>query len=200
MEQRINIQWYPGHMTKTRRMMEADLKLVDAVCEMLDAQDPVVQPESGYRRHLRATSRGWSFSTGRTWRTRCMTQRRWRTISAAQGLAGSGDGLQSPDRGVAALQSRRCARLLAETVWSATRAKGQAGRRAAGSWWWGIPNVGKSTLINQVAGRQGRQGGEPPGRHPGQAVGQYGPAICCSWIRRASSGPSLRTRRWGMIA
>ncbi|MEE0785292.1 MAG: ribosome biogenesis GTPase YlqF, partial [Oscillospiraceae bacterium] len=40
MEQRINIQWYPGHMTKTRRMMEADLKLVDAVCEMIDARIP----------------------------------------------------------------------------------------------------------------------------------------------------------------
>ena len=29
----MNIQWYPGHMTKTRRQMEQDLKLVDAVCE-----------------------------------------------------------------------------------------------------------------------------------------------------------------------
>ena len=32
-KQSMNIQWYPGHMTKTRRMMEEDLKLVDAVCE-----------------------------------------------------------------------------------------------------------------------------------------------------------------------
>ena len=30
---RMSIQWYPGHMTKTRRQIEADLKLVDAVCE-----------------------------------------------------------------------------------------------------------------------------------------------------------------------
>ena len=34
MDDRMNIQWYPGHMTKTRRNMEADLKLVDAVCEI----------------------------------------------------------------------------------------------------------------------------------------------------------------------
>ena len=40
MRDSINIQWYPGHMTKTRRQMEADLKLVDAVCEMLDARIP----------------------------------------------------------------------------------------------------------------------------------------------------------------
>ena len=37
----MNIQWYPGHMTKTRRMIEADVKLVDAVCEILDARIPL---------------------------------------------------------------------------------------------------------------------------------------------------------------
>ena len=40
MDERMNIQWYPGHMTKTRRNMEADLKLVDAVCEIVDARIP----------------------------------------------------------------------------------------------------------------------------------------------------------------
>ena len=37
----IRIQWYPGHMTKTRRRMEADLRLVDAVCEIIDARIPI---------------------------------------------------------------------------------------------------------------------------------------------------------------
>ena len=36
----MNIQWYPGHMTKTRRQIEADLKQVDAVCEIVDARIP----------------------------------------------------------------------------------------------------------------------------------------------------------------
>jgi len=36
----MNIQWYPGHMTKTRRMIEADIKLVDAVAEITDARCP----------------------------------------------------------------------------------------------------------------------------------------------------------------
>ena len=39
-DDRMSIQWYPGHMTKTRRQMEADLKLVDAVCELVDARIP----------------------------------------------------------------------------------------------------------------------------------------------------------------
>ena len=36
----MNIQWFPGHMTKARRMMEENIKLVDAVCELLDARIP----------------------------------------------------------------------------------------------------------------------------------------------------------------
>ena len=37
----MNIQWYPGHMTKTRRMIAEQIKNVDAVCEILDARIPV---------------------------------------------------------------------------------------------------------------------------------------------------------------
>ena len=35
-----NIQWFPGHMTKTKRLIEADLKMVDAVVEITDARIP----------------------------------------------------------------------------------------------------------------------------------------------------------------
>ena len=41
MENNMNIQWYPGHMTKTRRQIEADVKQVDAVCEIVDARIPL---------------------------------------------------------------------------------------------------------------------------------------------------------------
>ena len=37
----MTIHWYPGHMTKTRRQIEADLKQVDAVCEIVDARIPM---------------------------------------------------------------------------------------------------------------------------------------------------------------
>ena len=52
----MNIQWYPGHMTKTRRMMEEDLKLVDAVCEILDARIPI---SSRISTRSAAKSPGW---------------------------------------------------------------------------------------------------------------------------------------------
>ena len=37
----MNIQWYPGHMTKARREMEADVRIVDMVIELLDARAPM---------------------------------------------------------------------------------------------------------------------------------------------------------------
>lgn len=37
----MNINWYPGHMAKTRRQIEADLKIVDIVIELLDARIPI---------------------------------------------------------------------------------------------------------------------------------------------------------------
>ena len=38
--EKMNIQWFPGHMTRAQRMIEEHLKLVDAVCEILDARIP----------------------------------------------------------------------------------------------------------------------------------------------------------------
>lgn len=41
MSEMLNIQWFPGHMTKTKRQIQASLKLVDAVAEIIDARIPV---------------------------------------------------------------------------------------------------------------------------------------------------------------
>ena len=37
----MQFQWYPGHMTKARRMMEEDIKLIDLVIELVDARLPL---------------------------------------------------------------------------------------------------------------------------------------------------------------
>ena len=41
MENNMNINWYPGHMAKTKRQITDDLKLVDIVIELLDARIPI---------------------------------------------------------------------------------------------------------------------------------------------------------------
>ena len=40
-ENKMNINWYPGHMAKTKRQIEADLKMIDVVIELLDARIPI---------------------------------------------------------------------------------------------------------------------------------------------------------------
>jgi len=37
----MNLQWYPGHMTKAKRQMQEDIKLIDVVVELLDARIPI---------------------------------------------------------------------------------------------------------------------------------------------------------------
>ena len=38
---KVNINWYPGHMAKTRRQIQEDLKIIDIVIELLDARIPI---------------------------------------------------------------------------------------------------------------------------------------------------------------
>lgn len=37
----MNLQWYPGHMTKAKRMMQEDIRLIDIVIELIDARIPL---------------------------------------------------------------------------------------------------------------------------------------------------------------
>lgn len=37
----MNIQWYPGHMTKAKRAMQEDIKLIDLIIELVDARVPI---------------------------------------------------------------------------------------------------------------------------------------------------------------
>ena len=39
----MNYQWYPGHMTKAKRMMEENIKLIDLVIEIVDARKPIMK-------------------------------------------------------------------------------------------------------------------------------------------------------------
>ena len=189
MEQRINIQWYPGHMTKTRRMMEADLKLVDAVCEMIDARipyssrNPDIAAICGKKPRMVILNRTDLADPEMT--------RRWADYFRSQGLTVVATDCKSK-KGLSNF-APAVRRLLSEKL-ERYAAKGQTGRPLK-IMIVGIPNVGKSTLINQLAGRKGAKAENRPGVTRASS-GSIWTAICCSSIRRASSGPSLRTRRW----
>lgn len=44
----MNYQWYPGHMTKARRMMQENIKLIDLLIEVVDAENSAFKQKSGH--------------------------------------------------------------------------------------------------------------------------------------------------------
>ena len=43
----MNVQWYPGHMTKAKRQMQEDIKLIDLIIELVDARVPLSSRKIG---------------------------------------------------------------------------------------------------------------------------------------------------------
>ena len=152
-----NIQWYPGHMTKTRRQMEQDLKLVDAVCELVDARiprasrNPDIDTICGSKPRMIVLNRTDMADPNAT--------KRWGDHFRAQGFTvvqtdcKSRRGLNDFAPAVRAMLSEKIA---------AWREKGQVGRSVK-LMIVGVPNVGKSTFINQIAGRKGAKAENRPG-------------------------------------
>ena len=155
--EKMNIQWFPGHMTKAQRMIEENIKLVDAVCEILDARiprssrNPDIDRLAGDKPRLVILNRSDLADPKVT--------TAWRKHFEAQGLAiletdaKSGKGVKDFAPAVRAL--------LADKL-SEYEAKGQVGRPLR-VMILGIPNVGKSTFINKVAGRKAAIAGDKPG-------------------------------------
>ena len=155
--EKMNIQWFPGHMTKAQRMIEENLKMVDAVCEILDARiprssrNPDIDRLAGDKPRLVILNRTDLADPAIT--------ARWRKYFEAQGLAiletdaRSGKGVN----GFAPAVRRLLAGKIREF-----EAKGQVGRPLR-VMILGIPNVGKSSLINRLAGSNKAKTADKPG-------------------------------------
>ena len=153
----MNIQWYPGHMTKTRRQMEADLKHVDIVVELVDARIPIssrnpdIDAICGDKPRIIMLNRADQADPQRTkaW-VNYFTQR---GIQAAAVDSRSGTGVN----GMVALARNALKDQIAR--W---KEKGQVGRPVR-AMVVGVPNVGKSTFINKLARRKSAKAGDRPG-------------------------------------
>ena len=155
--EKMNIQWFPGHMTKAQRMIEENLKMVDAVCEILDARiprssrNPDIDRLAGDKPRLVILNRTDLADPAIT--------ARWRKCFEAQGLAILETDART-GKGVNGF-APAIRRLLADKI-REYEAKGQVGRPLR-VMILGIPNVGKSTFINKVAGRKAAIAGDKPG-------------------------------------
>ena len=157
MREELRIQWFPGHMTKARRMMAEQTKLVDAVCELVDARIPVssrnpdLDDIAGTKPRLIILNRTDQADPGLT--------KRWSSYFKAGGCAVIETDAKS-GRGTSEFQA--AVRALLKDKLAAYAAKGQSGR-VLRVMVVGIPNVGKSSFINRVAGRRAAEASDRPG-------------------------------------
>ena len=155
--EKLNIQWFPGHMTKAQRMIEDQMKQVDAVCEILDARIPMASRNPDVDRLAGAKPR--IVVLNRIDLADPNATARWREWFKAGGYAVLEADSRS-GRGVKGFAGA-VRSVLKETI-EAYAAKGQVGRPMR-VMIVGIPNVGKSTFINQVARRKAAVAGDRPG-------------------------------------
>ena len=153
----LNIQWFPGHMTKARRMMQENMQSVDALCEILDARipnasrNPEIDALVGGKPRLMILNRSDLADPDMT--------KRWKQYYESKGLAVLDCDARS-GKGTSAF-APAVRDILADRLES-WREKGQVGRKLR-VMVAGIPNVGKSTFINRVAGRKAAAAGDRPG-------------------------------------
>lgn len=153
----MNIQWYPGHMTKTRRQMEADVRSVDLVAEIVDARIPIssrnpdIDTIVGDRPRLIIFNRIDLSDPAMNTRWIAWFKRKGYGTLETDAKSGKGVGRFS-DAARAVLKDKLA-------VW---QAKGQIGRPIR-TMVVGVPNVGKSTFINKVAHRKSAKASDRPG-------------------------------------
>lgn len=155
-QEKMNIQWYPGHMTKTRRQIEADLKLVDAVCEIVDARIPIssrnpdIDSICGNKPRIIVLNRMDLADNNAT--------KHWLQYFKNKGFAAVATDCKTK-KGISSFQPA-VSNLLQEKI-QRNAAKGM--HKPLKVMVVGIPNVGKSTLINQISGRKGAKAENRPG-------------------------------------
>ena len=140
-----NIQWFPGHMIKTKRQIQASLKLVDAVAEILDARIPLSSKNPDLQKLIQNKPK--VVLLNKCDMANQTATSRWIDYYASQGITAiavdckSGKGLNKFAPAVNNVLSERRERL---------KAKGMVNPMLR-IMIVGIPNVGKSSFINRVA-------------------------------------------------
>lgn len=153
----MEVQWYPGHMAKTRRMIVENLKFVDLVVEIIDARIPISSRNPDVDSMVGAKPR--LIVLNRADQADAEMNQVWAAHFRAQGFAV----LQTDCKtGAGVNQFAPVVRTLLKEQIARWAEKGQVGRpiRAMVV---GVPNVGKSTFINKVAKRKSAKAQNKPG-------------------------------------
>lgn len=153
----MNIQWFPGHMAKTRRLISENLKLVDVVVELKDARipysssNPVLDELIGGKPRVIALNKSDMANPE--------TLKLWVDYYKSCGVTAIPvDSMKGT--GIGALKNE-----IGNVLKEKTRRAEQKGMKARDARMMvvGIPNVGKSSFINKLSGRAGAKTGDRPG-------------------------------------
>ena len=188
----MNYQWYPGHMTKAKRMMEENIKLIDLLIELVDARIPISSRNPDIDALGKNKSRMVLLNKSDLASEK--ENEAWMNYFEAQGLhavkvnSKTGAGVKS----IQAVVKEACKEKIERD-----RKRGILNRpiRAMVV---GIPNVGKSTFINSFAGKACAKTGNKPGVTKGKQWIKLNKnlelRLWTCWTRRAFCGRSLKIR------
>ncbi len=153
----MNVQWYPGHMTKAKRMMQEDIRLIDLVIELVDARipyssrNPDIDSLAGNKTRILLLNKA---DLADAEKNKLWTQYyREKGFYTQELNSKNGSGVKS----VSALVREACREKTERDL------KRGIKNRPVRAMVAGIPNVGKSTFINSFVGRSCAKTGNKPG-------------------------------------
>lgn len=153
----MHFQWYPGHMTKAKRMMQENIKLIDLVIELVDARVPLSSRNPDIDELGKGKARLILLNKADLAEDRWNNE--WKAYFESKGYScvkvnsKKGGGLKS----IQAVIQEACKEKIERD-----RRKGILNRPVR-AMVVGIPNVGKSTFINSLAGKAAAKTGNKPG-------------------------------------
>lgn len=153
----MKIQWYPGHMTKARRAMEQDIKLVDLVIELLDARTPLASRNPDIDKL--GANKLCLILLNKSDVADPAVNRRWKSWFESKGYTVV---LLDSRSGAGKKQVQAAVSQVCQAKIERDRRRGILNRPVR-AMVVGIPNVGKSTFINTFAGKAVAKTGNKPG-------------------------------------
>ena len=158
MNNKYQLQWFPGHMAKTRRMIQDNLKLVDVVIELVDARlplssrNPDVDKIIGSKPRIVVLNKADRADNSLT--MKWLNYFKDKNIEAISANSQTGKGLKK--------ELDNAIEIVLADKFKRDETKGIQ-RHAVKMMVIGIPNVGKSSFINRLSGRAAAKTGDRPG-------------------------------------
>ena len=157
MAKKTNINWYPGHMAKTMRQIEADVRIVDVIIELLDARIPLASQNPDIQRRIKNKNKivvlNKADLADEKMNQKWVAYFETRGIPAVLVDSNSGKGI---DKFIKKIEQ------VMQEMLDEQASKGRIGRKIR-AMIIGIPNVGKSSFINRISKRTTAEVGNKPG-------------------------------------